>query len=97
MTHTASEQDRFLNQVAGAISRRGLRFPALIALDAGRPLTFLLGQFLWVAQPALSLFGPSQALRQTARLLENPEAVAALIAHLEAIPHNQPPGGLEHD
>lgn len=79
----APEKDALISQIADQICRRGWRTPALIALEAGRPLTFVIGQLLWVAQPALSLAIPSQKIRQTAHLLEEPAAVNQLIACLD--------------
>jgi hypothetical protein len=78
-------ENPFLEQVATFVQVRGLRLPLLLMLEAGRPLAFLGGQFLWIAQPALSLILPGQWIQQTAQLLEEPEAVAALIARLEEI------------
>ena len=72
-----------LDRLSETLCRYGLRMPALVALEAGRPLAFLGGQLLWVAQPALSLFFPDQALRQVAQVLEEPTAVEALVARLE--------------
>ena len=72
-----------LDRLSKTLCRYGLRMPALVALEAGRPLAFLGGQLLWVAQPALSLFFPDQALRQVAQVLEEPTAVEALVARLE--------------
>jgi hypothetical protein len=74
----------FLEQVADEICARRLRLPALIALEAGRPLAFVGGQLLWICQPALSLFLSSNMLGNAARLLEDPDAVSALIESLEA-------------
>jgi hypothetical protein len=56
----------------------------VFALEAGRPLAFVGGQLLWISQPVLGLLLPSNVIGQTARLLENPEAVTALIENLEA-------------
>lgn len=81
--HTTWTENPFLEQVAAFIEARGLRLPTLLLLEAGRPLTFLGGQLLWIAQPALSLIMPGQWLQQTAQLLEEPEAIEALIARLE--------------
>lgn len=77
-------KNAFVDQVAAALSRRGLQTPALIFLEAGHPLTFLGGQLLWVAQPALSLFMPANVVAEAAQLLEEPESVKALAAKLEA-------------
>jgi len=79
-----SVQNAFVDQVATTLSRRGLQAPALILLEAGPPLTFLGGQLLWVAQPALSLFMSTKVVAQMAQLLEEPEAVQALAAKLHA-------------
>ncbi|MCA9959973.1 MAG: hypothetical protein KC413_11020 [Anaerolineales bacterium] len=78
-----ADEKAFLDQVAASIQRRGFRLPALIALQIGHPLTFLGGQLVWVAQPALSLFMSTQTIRQVAQLLEKPAAVQALIDRLE--------------
>ena len=83
MTQVSPEQEAFLDQIVDTICRHGLRLPALVALEVGRPLALLGGQLLWVAQPALSLFLPAQLVGRTARLLEEPEAVNAIIARLE--------------
>lgn len=77
------DQNAFLDQAAALIQRCGFRLPALIVLQIGHPLTFLGGQLVWVAQPALSLFMSTQTIRQVAQLLEEPTAVQALIDRLE--------------
>ena len=73
-----------IDQLARTIRRFGLRTPAIMALGAGHPATFLGSQFLWVAQPALALFVAPNTVRQTAELLEQPQAVQALLSKLEA-------------
>lgn len=77
------DDDRLIERLADGLQQRGWRLPALVALEAGRPLTFLGGQLLWLAQPALSLFMAGDDVRRMAQLLENPQAVAALVARLE--------------
>ena len=78
------EQKAIVNEIAAALSRRGLNMPALIIIEAGHPLSFLGGQLLWVAQPVLSLFMPSKKVAQLALLLEEPDAVRSLKKKLEA-------------
>ena len=83
MTQFTPEQDVFLDRLADVVQRYGLRGPALMVLDAGRPLTFLGGQMLWLLQPALSLLVPGKQVAQLAHVLEKPEAVLALVTRLE--------------
>jgi hypothetical protein len=80
----ALEQEKLLNDIAETICRRGWRLPALVALEAGRPLALVGGQLLWLAQPALSLFISASTIGQFARLLEEPAALDSLAARLEA-------------
>lgn len=77
------EQAPFLDQLAQQLRERGWRMPALVALEAGRPLAFLGGQLLWVLEPAITLLLPQNHVQQLAQCLEEPTAVSALIARLE--------------
>jgi hypothetical protein len=70
-------------QLTAAICRSGLRLPVLVALEAGRPLAFLGSQFLWIAQPALDLILPHNAVSHLAFILEDPVALDDLITHLD--------------
>lgn len=83
MTHLQPDQERFLQQAAAQIRRRGWRVPAVAALEAGRPLALVAGQLLWLAQPMLSLLWSSDRIGQTAHLLEDADAVQRLIEYLE--------------
>lgn len=80
----AGIDQELLDILSKSICRAGLRLPALVALGSGGPLAFLGGQLLWIAQPALSLFFPGQAVRQVAQVLEDPMAIEALVTRLEA-------------
>ena len=71
------------NRLADTVHRHGLRMPALIALDAGRPLSFLFGQFLWIMQPVLGLFFTGDSINELAVLLEDPASMDLLIDKLE--------------
>jgi hypothetical protein len=76
--------DGILDKLADQICRRGLRLPAIIALQAGEPLAFICGQLLWIGQPLLSVLLPPDRIRLAARLLEEPDALSALTRRLEA-------------
>lgn len=65
-----------------ALARRRLLLPALLFLSAHRPLAFLAGQLLWMAQPVsgLLLLSPEMqgALEDWAHLLSHPQGPLAL-------------------
>ena len=71
-------------RVAAAVQRWGLRLPALLTLDAGRPLAFLGAQSLYIAEPILKLLLPQPIINQLAQLLETPDGVEMLIEQLES-------------
>ncbi len=79
----------FIHQVGNALCRRGWRTPALLFLEAGRPLALFGGQLLWVLAPALSIFTPGRYIDQLARFLEQPRAIEALVEFLENDRHDQ--------
>ena len=74
-----------IQSVARAVRRHGLRLPALLVLEAGAPLAPVAGQLLYVAQPLLSLVTGRSAIGDLARLLEDRNAVAALVDELEQV------------
>ncbi|HVF98448.1 MAG TPA: hypothetical protein VND68_01310 [Chloroflexia bacterium] len=78
-----------LDEVAGAIERAGLGVPASIALEVGKPLSWLGGQVLWVFQPFAQAFGISArkgplSIEGVARILEREGGTEALVERLEA-------------
>jgi hypothetical protein len=84
MSGVQLDQEVTIQQITEVICRHGLRMPALLGLEAGRPLAFFGGQLLWLAQPFLSLFFPHRRIAAVAILLEDPSAINALIDCLEA-------------
>ncbi len=83
MSQADLPDERFLVDIAQTIRRRGWREPALLALDAARPLALPGSQLLWLAQPVLSLFVSGQSVGRLARLLEAPDGLATLAQLLE--------------
>lgn len=80
--YVSPDQEVVIERAANKISRRGFRMPALALFESGPLVPFLSSQLLWVAQPALSFFIPTQKIRQAAELLESPKAVSILIEYL---------------
>ena len=76
-------QEELINQIVERIHGWKMSGLASTFLDAFRPLAFIGGQALWVAQPTLSLLINSDRLADLARLLEEPEALDLLRTRLE--------------
>jgi hypothetical protein len=77
-------------QVAAGLDRLGLASSARLLLQSVRPLGWLGGQALWLAQPVLALFGAGTQTAHLARTLENEARFAALIAALAPTPAEEP-------
>ena len=73
----------FINQVANKISELGLTAPAILLLEAHKPLAFIGSQFLLVAQPTLDLFLPPDMIGNVSELLADPDQLEQLITKLE--------------
>jgi len=75
--------DTFIESTANKITRLGLAVPAVLLLEAHKPLAFLGSQLLLVAQPTLEFFLPRPVISQTVALLEDPAQLESLITRLE--------------
>ena len=84
MSRPVLKNDRFLSAFTSRVMRSGLHPVTILALESGRPLALLAAQFVWLAQPALSLVWRPQQLAQWAHFLEEPNSMDTLIEHLES-------------
>jgi len=84
MTSRGVEDEAYLNQIADRVCQYGLRGVALAGLEAGRPLSFIIGQLVWIIQPVMSLVIGADVIKKTALLLEDDKAVDHLIYLLES-------------
>jgi hypothetical protein len=73
----------FVEKAAQKISALGLTAPAILLLEAHKPLAFISSQALLVAQPMLDIFLPHHLVRHTAELLADSHQLEQLIASLE--------------
>jgi len=73
----------FIHKLADKIVDLGLTGPAILLLEANKPLAFLGSQLLLVAQPTLDMFFAPSFTRQTIDLLADPEQVEQLTLALE--------------
>jgi hypothetical protein len=76
-------QANFIEKVAEKISNLGLTAPAILLLEANKPLAFIGSQLLLVAQPTLDLFLPRDLTKKFTNLLEDPAQFEQLIVSLE--------------
>lgn len=77
------DQATFVGKVAWKLSQLGLATPALLLLEAHKPLAFLGSQCLLVAQPTLNLFISPPFTQNLVDLLADPEQLEQLIVQLE--------------
>lgn len=73
----------FVETVANKINALGLTAPAILLLEAHKPLAFISSQLLLVAQPTFDIFLPANFTRNMANLLADSDQVEALITSLE--------------
>ncbi len=77
------ESSIFVEKIAGKITRLGLTVPAILLLEANKPLAFIGSQLLLIAQPTLELITPPNLVKNTAGLLADSSQVEQLIRALE--------------
>lgn len=76
----------FIEKIANRISDLGLTTPAILLLEAHKPVAFVGSQLLLIAQPTLDLFLPPNFTQNTIELLADPEQLEQLICRLEMNP-----------
>ncbi|GAB4451686.1 MAG: hypothetical protein Kow0031_34230 [Anaerolineae bacterium] len=77
------ESSIFVEKIAGNINRLGLTTPAILLLEAHKPLAFIGSQLLLIAQPTLELITPPNLVKNTAGVLSDSTQVEQLIRLLE--------------
>ena len=80
---SAERRDEMIEALACRVEALGLTTPAVLMLEAHRPLSFLGSQAIFVLQPLLSFALESQTSREYAELLEDRDNVERLIRRLE--------------
>ena len=73
----------FIQKLAAKITDLGLTGPAILLLEANKPLAFVGSQLLLVAQPTLDMFLRPGVTQNIADLLADPAQVEQLLLALE--------------
>jgi hypothetical protein len=68
---------------AEKIRQMGLATPALLLLEAHKPLSFIAGQFILISQPVLNLFFSAAVIDKVVVLLSDRAYLEDLIVALE--------------
>lgn len=87
---TFERQEQITADLADWIRERGLESPAILFLQANKPLALIGSQALLLLQPVLGFIGPmlgwfenDQILTEYAALLETPGSIERLVSLLE--------------
>jgi len=84
VSSTATRRDKLIEGLARQIERLGLTAPALLMLEAHKPLAFLASQGLLFTQPLLGFWMDGTRVNEYAHLLEDPATIEQLVQRLEA-------------
>jgi hypothetical protein len=78
------QETNFTVDIAKKISKSGLAGPAILLLEAHKPLAFLGSQLLLIAQPTVDIFFPcNKFIPEMINVLGDSKQVETLIAGLE--------------
>jgi hypothetical protein len=78
-----TDRDELIHRLTNEVQSRGLAAPAILFLEFYRPLSYLGGQCMFLAQPLLDCFVDGAFVGQLADLLDDGDAVERLLRCLE--------------
>lgn len=81
--YVQEQREQLLDRLTQLIEGRGLTLPALLLLQATRPLSFVASQGLLLCEPVLSFFYESPRIAEYADLLADRANIDRLVARLE--------------
>jgi len=86
----AQRRQELTDRFARRVVELGMTAPAILFLEAYKPLSFLGAQLLWMTGPFLNGVFNSADLRDFTLLIEDAAGVEALIARLESFRQDEP-------
>ena len=89
--------EQLIEPLARRINRWNLALPAIVVLEAIKPISFIAGQGLLLCEPVLSTFCEGSRVSDYASLLADRSNVDQLIARLEGTPPVRSSDGEEKD
>jgi hypothetical protein len=85
------DTETFIDRLARKITDLGLTLPAILVLEAHKPLAFLGSQLLLLAQPTLDVFLPRGLSTGAVDLLADSRQLESLLVKLETGAKAGPP------
>lgn len=86
----AQRRQELTDRFARRVVELGMTAPAILFLEAYKPLSFLGAQLLWMTGPFLNVVFNSVDLHDFTLLIEDDAGVEALIARLESFQKDEP-------
>src|SRR5512132_3766301 len=96
MTLDAERREELIERFARRVMQMGMTAPAILFLEAYKPLSFLGAQLLWVSGPFLNLLIDPKDLHDFTMIVEDDAGTDALIERLESFQHDHPSSNLQH-
>ncbi len=82
-TQDPTSCDSSIDELAHQITAIGLGMPAILLLEAHKPLAFLMSQLILIAQPSITLFLSDATVERYAAIFGDDRQVEQLIVTLE--------------
>jgi len=83
MSNQIGQSTDFVQEWAEFIKRRRLSLPAIVLLEAHKPFSFIVSQFILLGQPLLDLVLPNQFTHKAIDLFSDRMVLEGLIRELE--------------
>ncbi len=80
---SVSRRDELIERLVSQLNAWGMVAPALMFLEANKPLSFLGSQLILLSQPVLGLIWEDKLLGDYALLLEDRDNIERLLCRLE--------------
>ena len=96
MTLPAQRREELLDRFAQRVVQMGMTAPAILFLEAYKPLSFLGAQLLWFSEPFLNLLIRPADLHDFTVLIQDEAGTEALIERLESLPRNPSSSNVQH-
>ncbi len=96
MTLDAQRREDLIDRFARRVVQMGMTAPAILFLEAYKPLSFLGAQLLWFSGPFLNLLIDPTDLHDFTVLVQDEAGTEALIERLESFHRDNSSSNLQH-